>query len=297
MRGMKRKNVDAENECISISYKRKSLEYTDSDGGYSSGSEISSSSYRLKKRRKQSIKKKRYDSTSSSNFSSSDIDSSSSSEDRKKKKKKQKRRKKSKRKKKKKKKKRKKKKKKRERFGTNKIKKITYEFGKHGFMTEAQKFSKAPEFTLWLLEEQNMHRDRISRRDEQEMWKKFMEEFNTSTFSDEKYYDLAKWERENATNLKDKKRKLDVWMPTNDDEILRIERKNKRAEAETAAQTQRLQHWTRELKRLKKDGSEEFKALNKKYMGDREKSTIESLARKRHHEKTRGLRYDLDEDY
>jgi len=297
MREEKRQKVDqdSEDEFRSIKKKRKRFEHTESEGVRSSESEMSSSSDRLRKKRKHSRKEKQYDSTSSSNFSNSDLGSSSSSEYRKKKKKKRKHKKKSKRKKKKKK--RKKKKKKRERFGTNKIKKITYEFGKHGFLTEAQKFTKAPEFTLWLLEEQNMHRDRISRRDELEMWKKFMEEFNTSTFTDEKYYDLAKWERVHATKLVDKKRKLDVWMPTNDDEILRIERKNKRAEAETAAQTQRLQHWTRELKKLKKDGAEEFKALSKKYIGDREKSTLESLARKRHHEKTRGLRYDMDDEY
>jgi len=127
------------------------------------------------------------------------------------------------------------------------------------------------------------------------MWKKFMEEFNTSTFSHEKYYDLEKWEKQNLTGLKEKKNKLDVWMPTNDDEILRLERKNKRAQAETSAQTQRLQMWKRELKKLKQDGSDEFKALSRKHMGAREKSTLESLARKRHHEKTRNMRYDDDD--
>lgn len=291
MREKKRKRAedeDSEDGLRSMSDER----ITESDGEYSSKSESSSSPDR--QRRKKSIKKKRYELPTSSNSSSSYKESSSSSDDRKKKKKKRKRRKKSKRKKKKKK--RKKKKKKRKRFGTNKIKKITYEFGKHGFLTEATKFTKAPEFTLWLLEVQNMHRDRISRRDEQDMEKKFMEEFNTSTFPHEKYYNLEKWERENKTSLIDKKNKLDVWLPTNDDEILRLERKHKRKKTETALQTQRLQHWTRALKQLKQDGSEEFKALNKKYMGGREKSTIESLARKRHHEKTRGLRYD-DEDY
>lgn len=273
--------------------KRLASDTTSSDESTSLSDDDSSDDERKRKRRKKSQKRrKKYDSTS-------EDDSSSSSDERRKKskRKKKKSKRKKKRKKKKKKRKKEKKKKKRELFGTNKIKKITYEFGKHGFLTEAEKYTKVGEFTIWLLDEQNIHRDRISRREEQIMWKNFMEEFNTSTFKHEKYYDLDKWEKQNSTRLNDKKQKQDVWMPTNDDEILRLERKNKRARAEYTAQTQRLQHWTRELKKLKAEGADEFKALNRKHMGDREKSTIESLARKRHHEKTRGMRYGDDEGH
>jgi len=278
MPGRKRKRVEDESESTDASTSLSEDDYSEDK--------------RKKKRRRKSHKRRKYYDSSSGSESSSSSEVRKKKSDRKKKKSKRKKKKK-----KKKKRKKEKKKRKRELFGTNKIKKITYEFGKHGFLTEAEKYTKVGEFTIWLLDEQNIHRDRISRREEQIMWKKFMEEFNTSTFSHEKYYDLEKWEKKNSTRLNDKKQKQDVWMPTNDDEILRLERKNKRARAEYTAQTQRLQHWTRELKKLKAEGADEFKALNRKHMGDREKSTLESLARKRQKEKTRGMRYADDEGH
>jgi hypothetical protein len=66
------------------------------------------------------------------------------------------------------------------------------QYGSRGIIRAADMFVKGPEFECWLREVK--HVNDCSRRDQQEHFKDFMEDFNTATMPHEKYYDLERWQ-------------------------------------------------------------------------------------------------------
>ncbi|POY71197.1 hypothetical protein BMF94_5508 [Rhodotorula taiwanensis] len=68
------------------------------------------------------------------------------------------------------------------------------EWGKHGILTEADIYTKSDEFHAWLVGERMMNPETTTKAKEKELFKQFMEDFNTGTLPHEKYYDLKKYE-------------------------------------------------------------------------------------------------------
>lgn len=82
-------------------------------------------------------------------------------------------------------------------------------YGKYGVIRETDIYSKRPEFMLWAMEEKNKDVENLSRFDEKELFKTFMDEYNLAALPHKKYYDLEKYEmskkgRERTTDKKER---------------------------------------------------------------------------------------------
>lgn len=73
-----------------------------------------------------------------------------------------------------------------------------YEYGKFGVIRETDYYTKRSEFTLWALEVKKSDVEAMSRFEEKELFKSYMEDYNTATLPHNKFYDLEAWERETA---------------------------------------------------------------------------------------------------
>ncbi|KAL8451171.1 hypothetical protein Emag_002845 [Eimeria magna] len=69
-------------------------------------------------------------------------------------------------------------------------------WGKYGIIQEADKWTKRPEFTLWLLEVKDKNIEDLSNWEEKKLFSDFVEDFNTATMPHRKYYNLELWEAE-----------------------------------------------------------------------------------------------------
>ena len=67
-------------------------------------------------------------------------------------------------------------------------------YGRYGVIRETDIYAKKPEFMLWAMEEKNKDVENLSRFDEKELFKTFMDEYNLARLPHKKYYDLEKYE-------------------------------------------------------------------------------------------------------
>jgi len=73
-----------------------------------------------------------------------------------------------------------------------------YEYGKYGVIRETDYYTKRSEFMLWALEIKKSDVEAMSRFEEKELFKSYMEDYNTATLPHKKFYDLEAWEKEAA---------------------------------------------------------------------------------------------------
>ena len=78
------------------------------------------------------------------------------------------------------------------------------EYGKYGIIRETDMYSKRPEFTLWALEIKNMDVETLPKYEEKELFRTYIEDYNTGTLPHRKYYDLAVYERQKAAKTAEK---------------------------------------------------------------------------------------------
>ncbi|KAF8820830.1 hypothetical protein IE077_002761 [Cardiosporidium cionae] len=71
----------------------------------------------------------------------------------------------------------------------------TKKWGKYGQIQECDIWRKRQEFHLWLMEVKNKSIEELPHWEEKQLFKDFMEDFNTVTLPHKKYYDLEKWEQ------------------------------------------------------------------------------------------------------
>ncbi|GAA5897040.1 hypothetical protein JCM5296_004278 [Sporobolomyces johnsonii] len=69
------------------------------------------------------------------------------------------------------------------------------DWGRHGILTEADLYTKSDEFHAWLVSERMINPETLTKPKEKDLFKLFMEDFNTSTLPHEKYYDMRKYEK------------------------------------------------------------------------------------------------------
>ncbi|KAF7295950.1 hypothetical protein MKEN_01409500 [Mycena kentingensis (nom. inval.)] len=69
------------------------------------------------------------------------------------------------------------------------------QWGKYGIITEADMFTKTEEFQTWLVEERKVNPETISKDQNRKEFARFMEDYNTATLPDEKYYNMQSYNR------------------------------------------------------------------------------------------------------
>jgi hypothetical protein len=69
------------------------------------------------------------------------------------------------------------------------------QYGRHGLIRETDAYAKRPEFALWATEVKRIDIESLPRFEEKELFRSFMEDYNTATMPHQKYYDLATHER------------------------------------------------------------------------------------------------------
>ncbi|KAJ7157800.1 hypothetical protein C8R46DRAFT_417237 [Mycena filopes] len=69
------------------------------------------------------------------------------------------------------------------------------QWGKYGIITEADLFTKGQEFYTWLVEERKINPETVSKDQNKKEFARFMEDYNTATLPDEKYYNMESYNR------------------------------------------------------------------------------------------------------
>jgi len=67
------------------------------------------------------------------------------------------------------------------------------QWGKYGIIKEDQMYEKQEEFLAWLSEVKGVPQEACSQRDLKEHFSTYVEDYNTATLPDEKYYSLRTW--------------------------------------------------------------------------------------------------------
>jgi hypothetical protein len=67
-------------------------------------------------------------------------------------------------------------------------------YGKYGIIRETDMYEKRPEFMLWAMERRKVDVESMSRAQEKDLFKRYMEDYNTGTLAHRKYYNLAAYE-------------------------------------------------------------------------------------------------------
>jgi len=71
-------------------------------------------------------------------------------------------------------------------------------YGKYGVLRETDLYSKRPEFSLWAMEIKNIDIENMPKYEEKQLFKDYMEDYNTATLAHKKYYDLERYEQSKA---------------------------------------------------------------------------------------------------
>jgi hypothetical protein len=260
-------------------------------------SDVDSSKKSKKRRRSRSRSPSSASSSSSESDSESGSDSSSSDSDdrhkKKRKKKKKKKHKSKKSKKHKKHKKHKKAKKSKKSKGDKKVKPLKDkdgntlpegfgEWGFYGTIRADDIHTKADEFYAWLLEVKHTPREALSRKEEMRVFAEFQEDYNTATFKDTKFYDIAKWyakQRADGTLAAVKN-----VVGRNDEETRQLELRAKRSQQSAAADEDRKRLLMAQLRQSKAGADGMYEQIRDKHASGG-KSTFESIAKDRENQK------------
>ncbi|WKA12158.1 hypothetical protein VitviT2T_029574 [Vitis vinifera] len=124
----------------------------------------------------------------------------------------------------------KKKKKKKEKEGAKKGA-VTNSWGKYGIIRESDMWNKRPEFTAWLAEIKQVNLESLPNWEEKQMFKEFMEDHNTATFTSKKYYNIDAYYRQKMERemKKGSKKALETERTVfNDEEQRRLELQRER---------------------------------------------------------------------
>ena len=113
-------------------------------------------------------------------------------------------------------------------------------YGKHGIIhVDTDADAKRSEFCAWVADVKKCDLETLSRPSEADLWRTFVEDYNTATLPSRKYYDLAAWTAKQRKGGVVEKRAVD------DETALRAERAAERA----AAAAERLRDAYDDLKR------------------------------------------------
>jgi hypothetical protein len=161
-----------------------------------------------------------------------------------------------------------------------------YEYGKFGVIRELDIHTKSSEFYAWMMEVKHISRETLGRKEEREYFLEFMEDYNTATLPDVKYYDLGKW----AANPANKKLLGASLDGLSDEDRLRVLRQQEREAANKQMDISRVMALKQELARTKDQDPSAFKQLKQDYLESViQKPTFESLQRRREEKRAADL--------
>merc|ERR1712113_704517 len=83
---------------------------------------------------------------------------------------------------------------------------VSNQFGKYGYIKQEDFFNKKPEFLMWATEIKHENTDEMGQMKMRELFKEFVEDYNTATMPSRKYYDLKAWD-DAMTKKRQKKNK------------------------------------------------------------------------------------------
>merc|ERR1712054_311812 len=83
---------------------------------------------------------------------------------------------------------------------------VTHQFGKFGIIKAEDFFNKKPEFMAWAMEVKKSNTDMLGQMQMKDLFKEYVEDYNTATMPSEKYYDLTAWDSKMAAKRQKKKR-------------------------------------------------------------------------------------------
>eukprot|EP00879_Flechtneria_rotunda_P025828 GHRR01027480.1.p1 GENE.GHRR01027480.1~~GHRR01027480.1.p1 ORF type:complete len:361 (+),score=132.96 GHRR01027480.1:358-1440(+) len=72
------------------------------------------------------------------------------------------------------------------------------DFGKYGYIRDADQHAKHNEFQLWAIDVKGVNVELLGKQEEKQLFRDYMEDFNTGTLPHKKYYDLDAYERGQA---------------------------------------------------------------------------------------------------
>lgn len=99
------------------------------------------------------------------------------------------------------------------------------DYGRYGIIREADYFNKRSEFAQWAADVKKVDIELLGKADERELFKEFIEDYNTGTLPHKKYYDLELYERQAAAKEAGRKEKRKPGAGLlSDEEALRAER-------------------------------------------------------------------------
>merc|ERR1712187_310881 len=81
---------------------------------------------------------------------------------------------------------------------------VSNQFGKYGVIKAEDFFNKKPEFLSWSMEVKKVNTDMLGQMQMRDLFKEYIEDYNTATMPSEKYYDLKTWD--DKMSLKRQKR-------------------------------------------------------------------------------------------
>ncbi|GAX75385.1 hypothetical protein CEUSTIGMA_g2829.t1 [Chlamydomonas eustigma] len=118
-------------------------------------------------------------------------------------------------------------------------------FGKYGVIRETDAAAKSSEFILWALEVKKVDLETLPKNDERELFRDYIEEYNTASFPHRKYYNLESYEKYKAAKRAAKGiKESDKKSAVDDEQALR----QARAEEAAKLRDQRLKEAYQELK-------------------------------------------------
>eukprot|EP00775_Hariotina_reticulata_P007910 gene7910-8106_t len=112
------------------------------------------------------------------------------------------------------------------------------DFGKYGYIRDTDLHTKHGEFQLWCQDVKKVNVELLGRQEEKELFKEYMEDYNTGTLPHKKYYDLEAFERSEALKAAQArgsggdKRAAAAFDARADEEALRRERIEQRRQAQ-----------------------------------------------------------------
>mmetsp|Transcript_22802 Transcript_22802/g.45839 ORF Transcript_22802/g.45839 Transcript_22802/m.45839 type:complete len:359 (+) Transcript_22802:38-1114(+) len=87
---------------------------------------------------------------------------------------------------------------------------VSMQFGKYGVIKAEDFYNKKPEFLLWAMEVKKQATDNMGQMEMKNLFKEFIEDYNTATMPSKKYYNLAAWDAMMGKKMQKKKRDDDM---------------------------------------------------------------------------------------
>ncbi|CAE8586881.1 unnamed protein product, partial [Polarella glacialis] len=81
---------------------------------------------------------------------------------------------------------------------------VSNQYGKYGIIKPEDFFNKKPEFLSWAMDVKKSNTDAMGQMQQRDLFKEYIEDYNTATMPCKKYYNMGVWEQETAAKRKKK---------------------------------------------------------------------------------------------